>query len=367
MNRRLGISVYPEHSDLNSDKEYIELASKYGFERIFMCMLSATKPKEEIRKEFTDVIAFAKSKNFEIILDIAPNIFEKLGISYDDLSFFSELGADGIRLDLGFDGSKEALLSYNKYNLKIELNMSNDVAYLDNIITYKPNKPFIYGCHNFYPQKGTGLPYDFFVQCSERFKKYGIRTAAFINSHSANIGPWDINDGLCTLEVHRNLPIDVQAKHLFATGLVDDVIIGNAYASEDELRKLSEVNKYQVELSVDICKDTNEIEKTIMFEEQHYRRGDITHEVVRSTEVRKKYGKYDIPKHDNNLVFSKGDILIGNEDFGKYKGELQIALMDSKDERKNLVARVKEEEKILLDFIEPWSKFKLIENDENKL
>ena len=28
----------------------------------------------------------------------------------------------------------------------------------------------------------------------------------------ANIGPWDINDGLCTLEEHRNLPIEVQAK-----------------------------------------------------------------------------------------------------------------------------------------------------------
>ena len=60
--------------------------------------------------------------------------------------------------------------------------------------------------------------------------------ATFITSHVANIGPWDINDGLCTLEEHRNLTIEVQAKHLWATGLIDDVIIGNAYASEEELR-----------------------------------------------------------------------------------------------------------------------------------
>ncbi|MCV5296558.1 MupG family TIM beta-alpha barrel fold protein, partial [Escherichia coli] len=79
---------------------------------------------------------------------------------------------------------------------------------------------------------------------SERFKKYGIRTAAFITSHAGDIGPWDINDGLCTLEQHRNLPIEVQAKHLWATGLIDDVIIGNAYASEEELEKLGNLNRY---------------------------------------------------------------------------------------------------------------------------
>ncbi len=357
MNRRLGISIYPEHSTMDKDKEYVDLAHKYGFERIFMCMLSVEKPKDEIRREFSEIIGYAKERGFEVILDIAPNIFDKLGISYDDLSFFNELGASGIRLDLGFDGAKEAMLSFNKYGMKIEINMSNDVAYIDNIMTYKPNTPFIYGCHNFYPQKGTALPYDFFVKCSQRFKKYRVRTAAFINSQTAEIGPWNINDGLCTLEDHRSLPVEVQAKHLFATGLIDDVIIGNAYASEEELERLSKVNRYQVELAVELVDDISDVEKTIMFEEQHYRRGDITHEVVRSTEVRKKYGKYDIKNHDNDVIFQRGDVLIGNNDFGKYKGELQIALRACGDNRKNLVGRVREEEKILLDFIEPWSKF----------
>lgn len=52
--------------------------------------------------------------------------------------------------------------------------------------------------------------------------------------------------------------------------------------------------------------------------------------------------------------------MIGNDDFGKYKGELQLILQDCADERKNKVGRIKEDEIILLDFIEPWSKFKLI-------
>ena len=60
-----------------------------------------------------------------------------------------------------------------------------------------------------------------------------IKVAAFVSSQEeGTYGPWLVNEGLCTLEIHRDLPIDVQARHLFATRLVDDVIIANAYASE---------------------------------------------------------------------------------------------------------------------------------------
>ncbi len=120
-------------------------------------------------------------------------------------------------------------------------------------------------------------------------KKHGIRSAAFITSHVANIGPWDINDGLCTLEEHRNLPIEVQAKHLWATGLIDDVIIGNAYASEEELEKLGNLNRYMLQLKVHFVDEATEVEKRATLQELHVRRGDITEYMVRSTEVRKKY------------------------------------------------------------------------------
>lgn len=365
MKRNLGISIYPEHTTVEKDKEYIKLAHKYGFTRIFTCMLSVNKPKEEIEKEFLEIIDFGNDLGFEVILDVSPQVFDTLGISYDNLDFFANLHASGIRLDLGFDGAKEAMLTFNPHGLAVEINMSNDVGYLDNIMTYKPNAPFLYGCHNFYPQKGTGLPYDFFMKCSTRFKKYGIRTAAFINSKNATIGPWDINDGLCTLEAHRALPIEVQAKHLFATNVIDDVIIANAYASEEELKALSKVNRYQLELTVEMVDNSTKVEETIICNEQHYRRGDITHEVVRSTEVRKKYKEYNIEDHDNEITFTRGDILIGNNDFGKYKGELQVVLQTTKDSRKNKVATIKKEELILLDFIEPWTKFKLRKIDKN--
>ena len=70
-----------------------------------------------------------------------------------------------------------------------------------------------------------------------------LPVAAFISSNSeGTYGPWPVNEGLCTLEMHRGLPMDFQARHLFATGMVDDVLVANAYASDDELKACAAVN-----------------------------------------------------------------------------------------------------------------------------
>ncbi|MFH5810309.1 DUF871 domain-containing protein [Companilactobacillus sp. FL22-1] len=355
--RSLGISLYPDHSSLSQDKEYLQLASKYGFTRVFMSMLEVSEGKEKVATKFKDLIGFAKNLGFSTTLDIAPNIFHQLEISYDDLSFFHQLGADSIRLDQGFDGQKEALLSYNPQGLNIELNMSNDVAYLNNILSYSANKPFILGCHNFYPQRGTGLPLSFFNRASQRFKDNGIDTAAFVTSQVGKIGPWDVNDGLPTLEMHRDLPVKIQAMHLFATNLIDCVIIGNAYASESELKSLGALNRYELVFDVDLVSDINEVEQTVLFKNQHFRRGDITDLVIRSTEVRKKYQTKDNPISVASHDFKRGDIVIGNDDFGKYKNELQIVLQEHSDIRKNKVAEISKNELFLLDYVGPWEKF----------
>ena len=47
------------------------------------------------------------------MVDINPALFEQLGISYDDLSFFHDMGAYGIRLIFGFTGQEEANMTRN--------------------------------------------------------------------------------------------------------------------------------------------------------------------------------------------------------------------------------------------------------------
>lgn len=361
--RQLGISVYPGHASMQDNINYIKLAHKYGFKRIFTCLLSVEGDKKKIVKEFKETVAEANSLGMEVIADVSPRVFGELGIGYSDLTFFNELGAYGIRLDAGYSGLEESLMTFNPFGLNIEINMSNGTKYIDNIMSYKPNTEKLLGCHNFYPHKYSGLSYEHFIYCSKQFKQYGIRTAAFVSSNDATFGPWPVNEGLCTLELHRNLPIDVQTKHLFATGLIDDVIIANAFASERELQTLSKINREMLTFNVKLVGNIPEIERKIVLDELHFNRGDVSNYLVRSTQSRVKYKGHEFLPF-NTKDIKRGDIIIETSLYGHYAGELQIALKDMENSGKtNVVGRIPEEELFLLNYIEAWQKFGFIEKE----
>ncbi|MEC2054477.1 DUF871 domain-containing protein [Peribacillus psychrosaccharolyticus] len=356
--KKLGISIYPEHSTVERDKEYIELAHKYGFKKIFTCLLSVEGDKNKIMREFKETISYANQLDMEVMVDIAPRVFGVLGISYNDLSFFADLGAYGIRLDMGFTGNEESIMTHNPYDLKIEINMSNATKYLENIMAYQPKKENLTGSHNFYPHRYAGLSYAHFQKCCEEFKKHNIHTAAFINSSAATYGPWPITEGLCTVEMHRDLPMAVQAKHLYAMGLIDEVIIANAYASEAELNALSQVDSDMQTFTINLHDTVTELEKKIVLEELHFYRGDVSDYLIRSTQSRVKYKNEEF-KPTFTPDIRRGDIIVENELYGQYKGELQIALKDMKNSGKtNVVGRIVEEEIFLLDYLAPWDKFR---------
>lgn len=356
---RLGISVYPEHSTLEKDKAYIKQAAKCGFKRIFTCLLSVEgKTKEEILKEFRDMIDTAHEEGMEVILDVAPFVFDKLGVSYQDLSFFKEMHADGIRLDEGFDGLKESLMSYNPQHLKIEINASFGNGYLHNIMTHYPNKDTVVTCHNFYPQRYTGLSEEHFAKCNQDIKSLGFPIAAFVSSQSENTyGPWPVNEGLCTLEMHRDLPIDVQMRHLCATGMIDDVIIANAYASKEELEICSSINPNLLTFKIEFEKALQPTEEKIIYEHPHFVRGDMSAYMARSTMPRVTFARESVTP-ENTRDMKRGDVVIINDNYSRYKGELHIVLQDMpNDGRKNVVGHIPENERMLLDYIEPWKPF----------
>lgn len=356
---KLGISIYPEKTSDELIYNYIDLASKYGFSRIFSCLLSVDDTRENIKNKFKKINDYAKEKGFEIIVDVSPRVFDELGISYKDLSFFKEIGADGLRLDMGFTGSEESLMTFNEYDLKIEINMSSNTNYIDTIIDYMPNKENLIACHNFYPHRYSGLNFDHFMKCTERFNKYGLRTAAFITSQNENtFGPWPVTDGLPTLELHRNLPVEVQAKHLIALGNINDIIISNCYPSEDEMKKLGSMRKDMVTFDLQLVDGVPEIEQKILFEEMHFNRGDFSDNLIRSTQSRVKFKGHNFKLFNAPEIIKRGDVVIESSEYGHYAGELQIALSDMVNSGKsNVVGHIKEEEIFILDYIRPWQKF----------
>ncbi|HFN2171982.1 TPA: DUF871 domain-containing protein, partial [Enterococcus faecium] len=351
---KLGISIYPERSTFEKDKAYLDLAHKYGYKRVFTSLLQINDDKEKVLSEFKEVVDYANSLGMEVMVDINPALFEQLEISYDDLSFFHKMGAYGVRLDIGFTGAEEAKMTRNPFGIKIEINMSSGTNYVDNIMSYSPNTDNLLGSHNFYPHRYSGLGYEHFVFCSEKFRKYNLNTMAFVNSQSAEFGPWPTQDGLCTLEDHRDLEIATQVKHLILTGLIDDISIGNAYASEEELKEMAEAfNADYPTLKVDTEEGITENERICLFDNLHSYRGDRSEYILRSTMTRVYYKDKDFPPH-NTRDMHHGDVLIDNEGYGQYKGETQIALKDMKnDGRVNVVGRISDDELFLLDFLKP--------------
>lgn len=361
MMQQLGISIYPEKTSLEDNFKYLELANKYHYTRIFTSLLELTGGKDQVIDKFSQIIAYANQLGFKTIIDINPRLFKQLNASYNDLSFFKKLGVWGIRLDTGFSGMEEAMMTRNEYGLKIEINISSGTHYLDNIMAFSPKKDNLLGCHNFYPQKYRGLEPAFFIAQSKKFKNYSLHTAAFISSATAKNGPWPVQDGLPTMEIDRSLPIATQVNHLVLTGLIDDIIIGNAFASEEELAAVSRAffaNYPQIGIDTQNLSVT---EKKALFDNTHLYRGDQSEYLLRDSITRVVYKDVKIEPHDNQGMIKRGDILIVNKNYGQYNAETQIALKDfPNDGRRNKVGHLKESDEFLLSMIKPWSRFLLV-------
>lgn len=359
--RKLGVSIYTDQAPLKDINSYLTTAHQYGFSRIFTCLISL---EGEAFSDFKSMCAHAKSLGMEVIADVDPSVFTQNHLTPHDLGYFVELGLSGIRLDLGFSGIEEAQMSNNPYGLMIELNMSNGTRYIDNILSHQPNVSKIIGCHNFYPHRYTGLSRSHFEKCSKQFKDLGLRTAAFVSSHVAQFGPWPVSEGLCTLEAHRELPIETQAKDLYNTQWIDDVIIGNMFASEEELKALGALNRDVLTLKIKIEATASALERKILLEEPHFNRGDVSDYLIRSTQSRVKYKGQGFPLTHAPTI-QKGHVLIESDLYTRYAGELQIARLPMENSGKtNVVATIDPSETYLLDAIRPWQTFKFVEAKE---
>lgn len=360
--KQLGVSIYPSKSDLEEDKAYLELASKYGFTRIFTSLLEITGDREEVIEKYKTITEYGNSLGMNTTLDINPALFEQLGVSYDDLSFFANIGADSIRLDMGFSGAEEALMTKNEHGLKIEVNMSSGTKYIDNVMSHQPERTKLIASHNFYPMRYAGLSREHYDETTAQFNKYNLNTSAFVTSQVGEIGPWPVQTGLCSLEEHRDLPLEIQVTHYKLMDNIDDLVIGNAYASEAELKKASEAFfSPHVLIPVVLADDISELEKKLILEELHTYRGDRSAYLLRSTQTRVKYKEEDFPAREVDEV-KAGDLVIGNENFGQYKGETQIILKDIKNEgNRNVVGRLADGMEEIIADLEPWSSFKMVE------
>ena len=359
---RLGISLYPEHSTPEKDLAYMRLAASHGFSRIFTCLLSVEKGAEETVAEFGGFVSQAHELGFTVAVDTNEEVFARLGATPSDLTPFSRMGVDIIRLDGHFGDMGDIMLTRNRAGIKIEFNGSCSLP-IDLLAKRGADRRNMVTCCNFYPEPYTGMSEERFCELCRTYQSQGFATAAFVSSQQPEtFGPWPVFAGLPTCEDDRHRPIDLQVRHLIATGLVDDVIVGNAFASEEELAAMAAVDTSRVTVRIELAPDATDVEREVVWGFDHTERPDSSAYLLRSSWPRTSFRDRKIAARDAGAdTFRPGDVLVVNDNLAHYRGELHVALREMpNDGTRNLVGRVPEDELFLLDYVRPEHPFAFV-------
>lgn len=358
---QLGFSIYPEQHSIDKMMQYIDLLKRYDAQRVFISLIQIDSDDHATFDKYKQLIQYTSDQGIRVIADISPDFIKQNGWSDQLLSKAKEFGLSGIRLDEALPIEEIVMLTHNSENIKIELNMSTDANLLMALIEQKANLANIIACHNFYPHRYTGLSKEHFMKMSNIYRQHGIETAAFVNARSASQGPWPLTEGLCTLEEHRDAHIDYQVEFLKATGVIDNIIIANQFIDEDELRLMQQaIQASAVQLKIEVNKQISPVEKQII-QYAHIYRGDISAYVIRSTQPRIAYKNDYIGPITQNKMAKRGSIIIDNDLYERYKGELQIALMSfDVGEKANIVGEIIQEYLPILEVLQPWQAFRLV-------
>ncbi len=360
---RLGISLYPEHSTQERDFAYMEAAAAHGFDVLFIGLLGAQEGRDALIARYRPLLERAKELGFEVEADVNPMFFDRMGVQAHffagalDLSLFTELGVDVLRLDLGLADLEEAALTKNREGIKICMNGATLYDHPGNVLSCGGVPERMVGCMNYYPHRYTGTSLESYEMARDIWATHNLRFQTFVSSQSPDaFGPWPVTEGLPTLEIHRNLPIAVQVKHYLLMGGVSDIVIGNAYATEGELSAMARAARSDVvELHVEL-EDGLPSHMRALLDIPMSRRGDSRDYLIRTFETRLANKSRIEPF--NTVDMAPGDVLVDNELYGQYSGEVQIALKPMDNSGKtNVIGHVVEDELLLLDHIQGGQRF----------
>ena len=340
-----GISIYSgmEYS-LKENLAYIELANSYGINTVFTS-LHIPEADDRVYHEAKELLIRTKELNMKVIADISKSFISRLNL--EDYNIYD------LRLDFGF--SQQEIADFTrKHPFKIQLNASTiSREYLCQLQELGAVFERLEAGHNFYPRRDTGISYDLLFERNRAFKEFGLSTMAFIPSRAGKRGP--IYEGLPTLEAHRDINPIVAAQHLLRSE-TDLVVIGDAFASEAEIKALSEIDKSVYSLPFKPINITEE--EALIIRGIHTNRMDPGEFVIRSQEARSR--KAHPIKKKRSMDRKKYSITIDNAGYLRYEGELQIMRRDHlADERVNVIGDATGSA-LLIDMIKPGDSFRLI-------
>ncbi len=376
---KLGVSLYPEQETAEEIDSYLKLAGSYGFTKVFTSLFSVQGSNEQVAEYFKGLTSAAHKYGMEVYGDCNAAFFMRSGASPDDLSVFKDMGLDVLRLDLMFGDERDVQIVNNSDGLGIQLNASL-IDSVKRILNNGGEAERIIASYNFYPLRYTGAGLEDVYQANMFYKSQNIKTQIFISSNRKGAhGPWPVSDGLPTVEACRDMPVNQQVRLMVALG-ADEIIFGNAFASEEEFREVSDILKEiyvttedkpfyfegirqlipigdieRIPLTLDLAEGVSDTEKEILFVFNKHNVSEYTHTIIRS-----RWGRFDYrpvpvePRQFDREFFEPGDVVIVNSNIWRYKGEVHIIRKRIRyAPHLNYVGRITDKELFMIDYLKP--------------
>ena len=401
---KLGISIYP---GLDADREksllLLEKATTLGYARVFSSLHIPETNAAALREEALCLFAFAESLGLEVIADVSPFTLQILDIPELTPSALKKLHITTARFDYGV--GPEMIASFSR-EMNVQLNASTLRSVQLNALL-KANADFsrIEGLHNFYPRPHTGLSSETIQRQNALLHRHDISAGVFAASQTGRRGP--LYAGLPTMESLRGIAPSDAAPILTAIGC-DSLIIGDSNPALTELEALADPEtlakadaRYSrkalppkkewqpdtpLPLHIHVLSDAPFVRE--LLSRSYTNRPDPAADVIRATESRDAAKALDITpeRNENKLIVEMpkeyaavfagpqhlangkkssllpvGTVLLDNNSYGRYKGELQVLnAPQPMDPRSNVIAQVTKEDVPLLSLISAEIPFRFV-------
>lgn len=360
-----GISLYPEFMDSASLRDYVERAASLGCRRVFFSLIlhqlnfsGALPPESEV---FDRVFSLCGEKSLRITADVDDTLLSGSPGSLDEaVARLRRRGVDSLRIDSGV--SSPLLDAAQRHGFHLELNAAcldvstperrlAGAAMIETLLSrFAPQA--VQGCFNFYPRTGTGLSLRSVSDTAAFLHSYGIQTAAFVSSLTADPVLHAPGRGVCSVEVLRDTPPEIAAAVLGCCG-IDAVLFGDVSATPAELSALSSACAQEViSLPVVFHRDCPEEVRYALTHTSFANRSDPPEFVLRGTETR---GAPVQPfRTGPRPAFC---VTVDNCRSAQYMGELQIPLRPLPPcHEANVVGWISPDAQILVPFLRDSSR-----------
>lgn len=400
---KLGISIYPGlDTSLTENIELLKKAAALGYTRLFTSLQLPECDKNTLQKETSYLLALAENLGFDTIADVSPLTQSYFSLTEITPQVLRKLHISTARFDFGF--SSEEIASFSR-EINVQLNASTIRSrQLVSLLKAGADSSHIDGQHNYYPRPHTGLSSETIQRQNALLHRHEIDSGAFVASTSGKRGP--LFAGLPSMESLRNIAPADAAPILTAIGC-DCLIIADNRPDTKELERFADPEtlaradaRYSrkalppkkewetsepLTLRCRLLSEKNAVKD--LLSHPFTNRRDPAADSIRATESRELTKDILIPpeKNEKKLIIETpkdslgaflgpqvlsgnrlsdllpiGTVTLDNDDYGRYKGELQIlTTVQPPDPRTNVIAQIIKEDLPLLSLISAEMPFRL--------